>query len=83
MIVVVKLVMEYFVGRKFVEKDIFEGVMSVLGYDFDMQFSVFGGMVFYCKVFVFGFFYRFYYDVFIIFDGQSDYVDKQVIDEVE
>jgi xanthine dehydrogenase/oxidase len=83
MTVAAKSAMEYLVGKKFAEKDTLEGVMSALGHDFDMQFSVPGGMASYRKALAFGFFYRFYHDVLTILNGQSDHVDKQAIDEVE
>lgn len=83
MTVAAKSAMEYLLGKKFAEKDTLEGVMSALGHDFDMQFSVPGGMASYRKALAFGFFYRFYHDVLTILNGQSDHVDKQAIDEVE
>ncbi|KJK81478.1 Xanthine dehydrogenase [Metarhizium anisopliae BRIP 53293] len=73
----------YMVGKKFAELETLEGVMNALGSDFDMQFSVPGGMASYRKALAFGFFYRFYHDVLTILDGQSEHVDKEAIDEIE
>ncbi|WZH39341.1 Molybdopterin-binding domain of aldehyde dehydrogenase-domain-containing protein [Fusarium acuminatum] len=78
-----KTAMEYLVGRRFAELETLEGTMSALGRDFDLQFSVPGGMASYRKSLAFGFFYRFYHDVLTILDGSSEQVDKEAIDEIE
>ncbi|KAM5343081.1 hypothetical protein ACJ41O_014047 [Fusarium nematophilum] len=83
MTVAAKTAMEHLVGRRFADLDTLEGTMSALGRDFDMQFSVPGGMASYRKALAFGFFYRFYHDVLTILDGRSNHVDKQAIDELE
>ncbi|KAG5984696.1 hypothetical protein E4U55_003642 [Claviceps digitariae] len=74
---------EFISGKKFAELETLEGVMSALGADFDMQFSVPGGMASYRKALALGFFYRFYHDVLTNIDGQSKHVDKEAIDELE
>ncbi|KAF7547775.1 hypothetical protein G7046_g8908 [Stylonectria norvegica] len=78
-----KKAMEYLVGKRFAELETLEGTMSALGRDFDMDFSVPGGMASYRKALALGFFYRFYHDVLTNIDGQSLHVDKEVIDELE
>ena len=78
-----KTAMAYLQDRKFAELETLEGVMSALGTDFEMKFSVPGGMASYRKALAFGFFYRFYHDVLTILDGQSKHVDKQAIEEIE
>ena len=83
MTVAAKKAMEYLVGRKFAELETLEGAMSALEKDFDMPFSVPGGMASYRKALAFGFFYRFYHDVLAILDGQSKHGDRQAVDEVE
>lgn len=75
--------MEFLVGKRFAELETLEGVMGALEKDFDMQFSVPGGMASYRKALAFGFFYRFYHDVLAILDGSSEHADKQAIEEVE
>lgn len=78
-----KTATEYLIGKRFAELETLEGAMNALGIDFDMQFSVPGGMASYRKALAFGFFYRFYHDVLTILDGQSEHVDKEAIDEIE
>ncbi|EWZ49498.1 xanthine dehydrogenase [Fusarium oxysporum f. sp. radicis-lycopersici 26381] len=78
-----KTAMEYLVGRRFSDLETLEGTMNALGRDFDLQFSVPGGMASYRKSLAFGFFYRFYHDVLTILDGSSEQVDKEAIDEIE
>lgn len=73
----------YVIGKKFAELETLEGVMNALGEDFDMQFSVPGGMASYRKALALGFFYRFYHDVLTNMDGKSKHVDKEAIDELE
>ncbi|KJZ71963.1 Xanthine dehydrogenase [Hirsutella minnesotensis 3608] len=83
MTVAAKKTMEYLKGRQFAELETLEGAMNALGTDFDMQFSVPGGMASYRKALALGFFYRFYHDVLTNLNGQSEHVDKEAIDEVE
>lgn len=73
----------YLVGRRFAELETLEGAMSALGADFDLQFSVPGGMASYRKALALGFFYRFYHDVLTNLGGNGQHVDKEAIDEVE
>ncbi|PNY28942.1 Xanthine dehydrogenase [Tolypocladium capitatum] len=81
--VAAKTATEYLIGKRFAELETLEETMSALGRDFDMQFSVPGGMASYRKALALGFFYRFYHDVLTNLDGQSSHVDKEAIDEVE
>ncbi|CAG9938791.1 unnamed protein product [Clonostachys rosea f. rosea IK726] len=81
--VAAKKAMEYIVGKRFSELETLEGTMSALGHDFDLTFSVPGGMASYRKALAFGFFYRFYHDVLESIAGQSDHFDGQAIKEVE
>lgn len=78
-----KKTMEYLVGKRFSELETLEGAMNSLEKDFNMDFSVPGGMASYRKALAFGFFYRFYHDVLTILDGRSKHVDKEAIDELE
>lgn len=83
MTVSAKTASEYLVGKHLAQLETLEGTMSALGNDFDLQFSVPGGMASYRKALALGFFYRFYHDVLAILGGQSEHVDTQAIDEIE
>lgn len=83
MTVAAKKAMDFLIGKRFAELETLEGTMNALGNDFDLQFSVPGGMASYRKALAFGFFYRFYHDVLAILDEGSDYVDKEAVDELE
>ncbi|KAH8714207.1 molybdopterin binding aldehyde oxidase/xanthine dehydrogenase [Ilyonectria robusta] len=81
--VAAKTAMEYLVGRRFADLETLEGTMGALGRDFDMAFSVPGGMASYRKALALGFVYRFYHDVLAILDEKSDVIDNQAINELE
>ncbi|KAK5997797.1 Xanthine dehydrogenase [Cladobotryum mycophilum] len=83
MTVSAKTASEYLVGKRFAELETLEGTMSALGADFDLQFSVPGGMASYRKALALGFFYRFYHDVLERLDGETEHVDKEAVDEIE
>ncbi|KAH0523265.1 hypothetical protein TsFJ059_008295 [Trichoderma semiorbis] len=83
MTVSAKTAAEYLVGKRLAELETLEGTMSALGKDFDLQFSVPGGMASYRKALALGFFYRFYHDVLAILNGETEHVDKEAIDEIE
>lgn len=83
MTVAAKKTMDYLTGRKLAELETLEGAMSALERDFNMDFSVPGGMASYRKALAFGFFYRFYHDVMAQLDGQDKHLDEQAIEEVE
>lgn len=54
--------MEYLVGRKWGENYVLESAMNALEEDFNLRYSVPGGMAVYRKSLAFGFFYRFWHD---------------------
>lgn len=84
MTVAAKTATEFLVGKSFAELETLEGVMDALGKDFDLQFSVPGGMASYRKALAFGFFYRFYHDVLENLGGaEAKHTDKQAIAELE
>ncbi|TQN65401.1 Xanthine dehydrogenase [Colletotrichum shisoi] len=83
MTVAAKNTMEYLVGKRIAELETLEGAMNALGTDFDLPFSVPGGMASYRKALAFSFFYRFYHDVITNLGGQSQHVDIAAIDEIE
>jgi xanthine dehydrogenase/oxidase len=62
----------FLVGKKFAELETLEGAMNALGQDFDLQFSVPGGMASYRKSLALGFFYRFYHEVMQSLGGNAD-----------
>ncbi|KAJ4306773.1 hypothetical protein N0V88_000140 [Collariella sp. IMI 366227] len=71
---------EYLKGKKFAELETLEGAMSALGHDFDLQFSVPGGMASYRKSLALGFFYRFYHEVMQTLGGKAD---EEAVSELE
>lgn len=83
MTVAAKNTMEYLVGKRIAELETLEGAMNALGTDFDLQFSVPGGMASYRKALAFSFFYRFYHDVIAKLGGQSEHMDIEAVDELE
>ncbi|KAL2116516.1 hypothetical protein VTJ04DRAFT_8684 [Mycothermus thermophilus] len=72
---------EYLVGRKLAELETLEGVMNALGQDFDLPYSVPGGMASYRKSLALGFFYRFYHEVMHAL-GTAE-ADAEAVDELE
>ncbi|KAL2263860.1 hypothetical protein VTK26DRAFT_4656 [Humicola hyalothermophila] len=70
----------YLVGKQLAELETLEGAMNALGQDFDLQFSVPGGMATYRKSLALGFFYRFYHEVMQALGGNAD---PQAVSEIE
>ncbi|GES61739.1 xanthine dehydrogenase [Aspergillus terreus] len=70
-------------GKKFTNPAILEGTMAALEQDFDLKFSVPGGMATYRKSLALGFFYRFYHDVLSGLEVKESDVDHDVIAEIE
>jgi xanthine dehydrogenase/oxidase len=73
----------YLVGKKLTDPSTLEGTMNALEHDFDLKFSVPGGMATYRKSLALGFFYRFYHDVLSKLEVKETEVDKEVIPEIE
>ena len=73
----------FLIGKKFTNPATLEGTMSALGQDFDLKFSVPGGMATYRKSLALGFFYRFYHDVLSGIEVSEADVDEDVIAEIE
>ncbi|KAF2258606.1 xanthine dehydrogenase/oxidase [Lojkania enalia] len=78
-----KKAMAYIQGRKFTELESLEGVMGALGEDFDLGFSVPGGMATYRKSLALSFFYKFYHEVLAELHAEDVKVDAQAIGEIE
>ncbi|KAG8164117.1 hypothetical protein KVR01_006035 [Diaporthe batatas] len=73
---------EYMVGKKFAELETLEGTMNALEQDFNLQFSVPGGMASYRKALAMSFFYRFYNEVMLGL-GDHEHTDEQAVEEIE
>ncbi|KAI0397162.1 xanthine dehydrogenase [Xylariaceae sp. FL0594] len=74
---------EYLKGKMFAHPDTLEGAMNALESDFDLGFSVPGGMASYRKSLALGFFYRFYHDVLSELKTESSHGDSQAVEELE
>lgn len=77
---------DYIIGKKFAELETLEGVMNAFEQQFNMPYSVPGGMASYRKALAFGFFHRFYHDVMSAMRGEtteSETADKTAIEEIE
>jgi xanthine dehydrogenase/oxidase len=72
----------YMVGKKFAELATLEGTMNALEQDFNLQFSVPGGMASYRKALAMSFFYRFYNEVMLSL-GDHKHADEQAVEEIE
>ncbi|ROV97083.1 hypothetical protein VMCG_07450 [Cytospora schulzeri] len=73
---------EYLVGKKFAELETLEGAMNALEQDFNMQFSVPGGMASYRKALALSFFYRFYHEIMVSL-GEIKNTDEEAVEEIE
>ncbi|KAL1883938.1 hypothetical protein Daus18300_000046 [Diaporthe australafricana] len=73
---------DFLVGKTFAELDTLEGAMNALEQDFNLQFSVPGGMASYRKALAMSFFYRFYHEVMLGLGG-SKHADEQAVEELE
>lgn len=73
----------FLAGKKLTSKATLEGVMNALERDFDLKYSVPGGMATYRKSLALGFFYRFYHDVLRNLEVGSADVDEDGIAEIE
>jgi len=82
-----KNAMDFVVGKDFTDPKTLEGVMSSLEKDFNLSFSVPGGMATHRKSLALGFFYRFYQEILselaseVAIEGQL--LDKEAIEEIE
>ncbi|PYH34622.1 putative xanthine dehydrogenase HxA [Aspergillus neoniger CBS 115656] len=73
----------FLAGKKFTNPATLEGTMGALEKDFDLEFSVPGGMATYRKSLALGFLYRFYHDVLSSIQVTEADVDEDVIAEIE
>lgn len=83
MTVSAKIAEAYLVGKKFTNPTTLEGVMNALEQDFNLSYSVPGGMATYRKSLALGFFYRFYHDVLSHLEVKETDIDQDVIAEIE
>ncbi|PQE27918.1 xanthine dehydrogenase protein [Rutstroemia sp. NJR-2017a BBW] len=73
----------YLMGKKLTEPTTLEGTMNALEEDFNLGFSVPGGMATYRKSLAFGFFYRFYHEVLSALQAKDLEIDSQAVPEIE
>lgn len=73
---------EFLVGRKLADLETLEGAMNALEQDFNLQFSVPGGMASYRKALALSFFYRFYHEIMLGLDGVA-HADAEAVEEIE
>lgn len=73
---------DFLIGKKFAELETLEGAMNALEQDFNLQFSVPGGMASYRKALAMSFFYRFYHEVMLGL-GDIKHTDEQAVEELE
>ncbi|KAI0008436.1 xanthine dehydrogenase [Xylariaceae sp. FL0662B] len=74
---------EYLSGKMLAHPDTLEGAMNALESDFNLVFSVPGGMASYRKALALSFFYRFYHDVLSGISTESEHGDSQAIEELD
>lgn len=74
---------QYLTGKSWTHKETLEGVMNALEQDFDLRFSVPGGMATYRKSLALGFFYKFYNEVLSQLPKTDIEIDDQAIGEIE
>ncbi|OAA55836.1 Aldehyde oxidase/xanthine dehydrogenase [Niveomyces insectorum RCEF 264] len=73
----------FLVGRRLAELATLEGAMNALEQDFNLPFSVPGGMASYRKALALSLFYRFYHEVMVELDGgAADGADVDGVDGV-
>lgn len=77
-----KQAIEFMVGKKFAELETLEGTMNAFEQDFNLQFSVPGGMASYRKALALGLFYRFYHEVMVAL-GEIKHTDEEAVEEIE
>lgn len=73
---------EFLVGKKFADLETLEGTMNALEQDFNLQFSVPGGMASYRKALALSFFYRFYHEIMVGLEG-VEHADAEAAEEIE
>ncbi|KAF3765499.1 hypothetical protein M406DRAFT_105851 [Cryphonectria parasitica EP155] len=73
---------EFLVGKKFADLETLEGAMNALERDFNLPFSVPGGMASYRRALALSLFYRFYHEVMLGL-GDSEHMDEEAVDEIE
>ncbi|RDW60482.1 putative xanthine dehydrogenase HxA [Aspergillus mulundensis] len=73
----------FLAGKRFTDPGTLEGAMGALEQDFNLKYSVPGGMATYRKSLALGFFYRFYHDVLSQLEARKSGVDDSVVAEIE
>lgn len=82
--VTAKNTQEVLMGKKWFDKDVLELAMNAMEKDFNLSFTVPGGMPTYRKTLAFSFFFRFWHEVAaeLSLGTESDQVDQEVIREI-
>ncbi|CCU77189.1 xanthine dehydrogenase HxA [Blumeria hordei DH14] len=70
-------------GKKINDTTTIEGVMDSLEEDFNLSFSVPGGMATFRRSLAFGFFYRFYNEILSKLNVENYYLDQEEISEIK
>lgn len=73
---------EYLTAKQFAHPETLSGVLNALEQDFQLAFSVPGGMPTYRKSLAIGFFYRFYHDIMLTIAGKSANTDPQAVEQI-
>jgi len=74
--------MAYLEGKEWGDPEVLEGAMNALEKDFNLSFSVPGGMAVYRKSLALGFFYRFWHDTIAQLKGEVG-IDQDAVTEIE
>ncbi|KAL2891544.1 Xanthine dehydrogenase [Ceratocystis lukuohia] len=72
----------FLTGRKLSELETLEGAMGSLGLEFDLPFSVPGGMASYRRSLAVSLFYRYYHDILTTLGVKEEHVDKEAVPEI-
>ena len=78
-----KKTMNYLVGKEWGSPKVLEGAMDQMEQDFNLRYSVPGGMAVYRRSLALGFFYRFWHETLGELRGYSGDVDQEVVSEIE
>lgn len=75
--------MTYLKGKQWTLPETLEGAMNALEQDFDLRFSVPGGMATYRRSLALSFFYKFYHETIVGLDAQEVQADTAALGEIE
>jgi len=78
-----KKTIEFLEGKTWGDNKVLEGAMNALEQDFNLSYSVPGGMPTYRKSLAFGFFYKFWHETLAELDVEGVDIDRQVLGEIQ